>query len=1133
MKSALMSPAGKRMRGCVLVLFVLWWAAICVGAESGTSLAERIQAVMNRPEFAHSTFGIEFYSLDADKVLYQLNSDKLLVAGSTTKLLTEGTVLESLGGDYRFHTRVYRTGPIKKDGTLEGNIVVLASGDPNLSGRIQPDGSLAYEHMDHSYGGPDSKGIGDPLLVITHLAQQIGDKGIKRVKGRVLVDVSLFPEGDRELGTNIVISPIVVNDNVVDVIVSAGDKEGAPVNLQVSPKTAYVQVINQATTGKADSATTLNYVAEKANPDGTRSVTLTGAFPLGKRPEMASYAVPEPSRFAATVLAEALNAKGVKIAVVANGGSADFNALAANYKPENLIAEHVSPPLQEDVKITLKLSQNLHASMGPFLLGALVAHKDKQIDQAGFDVEHDFLQKAKLDLTAASQSDGAGGNAYFTPDFMVRYLAFMATQKDFEDFHRGLPILGRDGTLWDIQVNSQAAGHVQAKTGTYAVGDALNRNTLVTGKGLAGFLQTSAGQHLAFSAYVNMVSVSSGELEGIQKIAGEALGEIAAAAYDAPLSTAAASDTAYDVIIRNGRIIDGSGNPWVSGDVAIRGDRIATIGNVGGAQAKRVIDAKGLVVSPGFIDMLGQSELSLLIDNRSVSKLSQGITTEITGEGASVAPQNPQTIAQLQPQVDQYNLKIDWSSLSDYFARLEKKGTPLNIGTYVGAAQVREAVLGDADRAPNTEELEKMKALVAQAMQEGAFGISTALIYPPGHYAKTDELIELTRVAAQYGGVYASHMRSEGQSEVAAVDEALRIGREAHLPVEIFHLKVIGKPRWGTMPKIVSMIQAARNAGQDVSADMYPYIAGGTALASALPPWVADGGTQKLLERLKDPATRARIKKEMATEHPNWENLYLGSGGASGVLVSGIVNRDRAVNKYDGQTLAQIAADQKKAPLDALFDLVLADQAQTGAIYFIANEDDLRYGLKQPWTSIGLDASELSLDGPLFEPHSHPRAFGSMPRFLGHYVRDEHLLPLEQAIRKITSLPAQREHLRDRGLLKEGYFADITLFDPATIQDKATYEAPTQLSQGVKYVFVNGKLEWEGDHLTGAMAGTVLRGRGYARLVGLRINQSRSGNRPGLHSEPGKPRGASSSCRSGRDGTSPGQCCQYGRVDSR
>jgi len=536
---------------------------------------------------------------------------------------------------------------------------------------------------------------------------------------------------------------------------------------------------------------------------------------------------------------------------------------------------------------------------------------------------------------------------------------------------------------------------------------------------------------------------------------------------------AVSSGADYDVIIRNGRIIDGSGNPWVSGDVAIRGDRIAAVGQLTGAHAKREIDASGFVVSPGFIDMLGQSEFALLIDNRSLSKLSQGITTEITGEGGSIAPQDSQTISQFQPVMDQYHLKIDWESLSDYFAKLEKIGTPINIGTYVGAAQVREAVIGDVDRAPTADELEKMKSLVAEAMQQGAFGLSTSLIYPPGHYAKTEELIELAKVASQYGGIYASHMRSEGQSEVAAVEEALRIGREAHLPVEIFHLKVIGKPRWGTMPKIVGMIQAARDSGQDVSADMYPYVAGGTALASSLPPWVADGGTEKLLERLKDPSVRARIKQEMATEHTDWENLYLGSGGASGVLVSGIVNKD--LKPYDGKTIAEIAKIQKKEPLDALFDLVLADKAQTGALYFIASENDLQYGLKQPWVSIGLDAGELSLDGPLFEPQSHPRAFGSMARFLGHYVRDEHMLPLEQAIRRITSLPAQRERLRDRGLLKPGYFADITIFDASTIVDKATYQHPTELSQGVKYVFVNGQLEYDQGRLTGAKAGIALR----------------------------------------------------------
>lgn len=543
--------------------------------------------------------------------------------------------------------------------------------------------------------------------------------------------------------------------------------------------------------------------------------------------------------------------------------------------------------------------------------------------------------------------------------------------------------------------------------------------------------------------------------------------------------TASAQTGSYDLIIRNGRIMDGSGNPWYSADLAIQGDHIAFIGKLDKASAKREIDASGLAVAPGFIDMLGQSETPLLIDNRALSKLSQGITTEITGEGGSIAPQNAQTLQALAPLVTPYHLIVDWTDLDGYFRRLEANGTPINLGTYVGAAQVREAILGDVNREPTPDELEKMKALVAQTMQQGALGISTALIYPPGHYAKTEELIELAKVASQYGGIYATHMRSEGQSETAAIQEALRIGREAHLPVEIFHLKVSGKTRWGGMAKVVEMIQNARDAGQDVTADMYPYLAGATMLASALPPWVANGGLNKLLERLKDPETRARIKSEMASDHPDWENLYFDSGGASGVMVSSVVNPE--LKQFAGKTIAEIAAAQKKAPLDALFDFVLADNGQTVALYFIASEQDLQYGLKQPWTSIGLDFSEMPLDGPIYQPHTHPRAFGSMPRFLGHYVRDLKLMSLEQGIRKITSLPAQREHLVNRGLLKEGFFADVTIFDPATILDKATYTDPAQLSVGVKYVFVNGQLEFEDGKMTGAMAGRALRRNSVAR----------------------------------------------------
>ena len=1064
-----------------LLLCLILWLSGSLSAQSASTLAERIQKIMSRPEFAHSHFGLEFYSLESGKPVFELNQNKLFVPGSTTKLLTEGTGLELLGPDYRFHTRIYRTGEIKKNGTLEGDLVLVGSGDPDLSNRIQPDGTLAFENDDHSYGGPDSKGLpGDPLMVVREFAQQIAAKGIQRVKGHLLVDATLFPEGDRDPGTGVVISAVVVNDNLVDVIVSPGASEGAPLNLQVSPKTSYVTIINQATTGKAGSKTDINYVSEKLNPDGTRSVTLTGSVPLGSAPQMAAYAVPEPSRYAATLLMEALKEKGVDVSLARPDDHSDFKSLAAHYQPENVVAEHVSPPLKEEVRITLKVSQNLHACMTPFILGAVLAHANKEIDQAGFNLENNFLKNAGLDLTAASQSDGAGGNAFFTPDFMVRYLLYMSKQKNYEDFYRSLPVLGRDGTLAKIQVDSPAAGHVHAKTGTYAVYDALNKNLMVTGKGFAGYMETATGQHLILALYANLVSVPADDPEAAQTVVGQALGEIAAAAYNAPLSSAERSTQAsneYDVLIKNGRLINGSGNPWVSGDVAIRGDRIAAIGNLSGATAKRVVDASGLVVSPGFVDMLGQSEDALLIDNRSLSKLSQGITTEITGEGQSIAPQDALTLAPLQPALEPYHLKVDWTDLNGYFNRLEKSGTPLNIGTYVGAAQIREAVLGDVDRAPTPAELEKMKSLVAQTMNQGAMGISTALIYPPGHYAKTDELIELAKVAGQCGGIYATHMRSEGQTEPQAIQEALRIGREAHLPVEIFHLKVSGQTHWGSMPKLVQTIQAARDAGQDVSADMYPYLAGGTALASSLPPWMADGGTTKLLERLKDPATRRKIKLQMAADHSDWENLYFDSGGAKGVMISGVVNPD--LKKFDGMTIAQVAAAEKKQPLDALFDFILADKAQTGALYFIANEKDLQYGLKQPWTSIGLDANELSLDGPLYDAHSHPRAFGSMPRFLGHYVRDLKLMPLEQGVRKITSLPAQREHLRDRGLLKAGFFADVTVFDPATIKDNATYEKPTELSTGVKYVFVNGELEYEDGHVTGVAAGKPLRGAGW------------------------------------------------------
>jgi N-acyl-D-amino-acid deacylase len=1037
---------------------------------------------MDRPEFAHANFGIEFYALDTGKVVYSLNANKLFVPASTTKTLTEGTVLARLGADYRFHTVIYRTGPLDKKGTLKGDLVLVASGDPNLSNRIQPDGTLSFVDEDHAYGGPAV--AGDPLAVIKELAKAVATKGIRKIEGRVLIDASLFADGGREGGTGVVVSSIVVNDNVIDLLATPGAKAGDPVTLEASPKTRYVSFVNHLTTSAAGASPAIQDPATVTNADGTVTVTLTGTLPLGAHPLTAPYAVPSPTRFAETVLAESLLSAGIQIKSPSKTRPPDFKTLAHLYTSDNQIAEHVSLPLAEEVKVTLKVSQNLHAGMGPSLLGTLVAKDLADPVHAGFKVERAFLEEAKLDLSGISQGDGEGGDwaDLFSPDFIAHYMAYWSTRPDFPVFFKALPILGKDGTLAKIQVNNPGAGHVFAKTGTFGSEDKLNGKMMLNGKGLAGFVITASGQKLAFAAYVNHVTLPP-DPDAAQSVGGQALGEIAAAAYDAPLDTLSRSAVnssgpeTYDILIRNGHIIDGTGNPWYAADVAIQGDRIAAIGNLGDAHAKHEIDAKGQIVSPGFIDMLGQSESALLLDNRSLSKLSQGITSEITGEGGSIAPQNEKTLAPLKPFLDQFKFTVDWTTLDGYFRRLEKQGTPINIGTYVGSAQVREAIIGDDDRAPTPAELTQMESLVEQAMKDGALGVSSALIYPPNIYAKTDELIALAKVASKYGGLYATHMRSEGASEMQALAEAIRIGREANLPVEVFHLKVSGKARWGNMKIVVAAIQAARDSGLDIAASMYPYPAGGTALASALPPWAADGGVQKLLARLKDPEVRARIKKELAGDHPDWENLYYDCGGASGVLLASIEKPE--LKQFEGKTVEDVAKAWKKSPEDALMDFVIADSAQTGALYFMASEEDIKTGLEQRWTSIGLDANEMSLDGPIFEAHTHPRAFGSMPRFLGHYVRDERLMPLETAIRKITSLPAEREHLENRGLLKPGYFADVTIFDAATIIDRATFASPTQLSEGIDYTVVNGQIEYDHGKLTGATAGKVLRGRGW------------------------------------------------------
>jgi len=514
------------------------WTAAGAPAQAprtagGAALGERVRSIIERPEFRHATWGVEFYSLDSGKTVYSLNGDKFFVPGSTTKLLSMGSALGLLGADYRFHTRVYRTGPVKSDGTLDGDLVLVASGDLNLSGRIQKDGTLAFENEDHSYdGSPDTKAVpGDPLLVIRDIAAQVRKHGITRIGGRVLVDATLFPEGERELGTGVVISPIVVNDNLVDVTITPGSAPGSPVSLAVSPATPYVRFVNQAATGSTDSQPHIRWSDDVTNPDGSHTVTVTGTMPAGKPAVLFSYAVPEPSRFAQVALVMALDESGVRAALPPPAAKVDFAKLSASYTDANVVAEHVSPPLSEDVKVTLKVSQNLHASTIPYVLGAVLAREGSA--RAGFAKERDFLRDTLgLDISGASQGDGAGGSAHFTPSFMVRFLAAMAKRADFQKYFTALPVLGRDGTLWNIQTDSPAAGNVHAKTGTFVEEDLLNDGMIVDGKGLAGYMTTADGRRLAFAIYANNVPVSL-EPDAITKVVAQAVGEVAAAGYEA------------------------------------------------------------------------------------------------------------------------------------------------------------------------------------------------------------------------------------------------------------------------------------------------------------------------------------------------------------------------------------------------------------------------------------------------------------------------------------------------------------------------------------------------------------------------------------------------------------------------
>jgi N-acyl-D-amino-acid deacylase len=538
----------------------------------------------------------------------------------------------------------------------------------------------------------------------------------------------------------------------------------------------------------------------------------------------------------------------------------------------------------------------------------------------------------------------------------------------------------------------------------------------------------------------------------------------------------------YDFLISGGRIVDGTGAPWVSGDIAVSGDRIVAIGNLSKASAKKRIDATGLVVSPGFIDVQGQSEFNVLIDNRAASKITQGVTTEVTGEGSSIAPLNER----LRKQPDFYandeaaqkfGVTLDWASLGEYFKHLERTKSAINLGTFVGAGGVRNYVMGSVNRAASAAELEQMRRLVSDAMKDGAFGISTALEYVPDTFASTDEIVELAKVACQYGGVYFTHQRSESDAIFTSLDEVFAISERAKISATIWHLKAAYYENWGKMPDVLRRIEAARARGIDVAASVYPYTRASNALISAFPPWAIEGSVEQMTARLKDPAQRERIKKEMEEPSTKWENEWRGSGGASGVMLVGIMNPE--LSKYEGMTMDEVGRRMGKDPRDAAMDIAIADGGHTGQIISVMDEADVRVAVSNPMVTYGSDSMAQAEDGPLSKFKAHPRAFGTFPRILGLYVREQNTMLMEEAVRKMTSLAASRVGLRDRGLLRPGTYADITVFDAQTIKDKATFQDPMHYSVGVKYVFVNGRpVIWNGD-MTEERPGRPLRGPGY------------------------------------------------------
>jgi dihydroorotase/N-acyl-D-amino-acid deacylase len=531
----------------------------------------------------------------------------------------------------------------------------------------------------------------------------------------------------------------------------------------------------------------------------------------------------------------------------------------------------------------------------------------------------------------------------------------------------------------------------------------------------------------------------------------------------------------YDLVFSGGLVVDGTGAPAVKADVAVRGAQIALVGDLSDAKADRVIDATGLVVAPGFIDMMGQSEYHVLVDGRAASKITQGITTEVTGEGTSIAPLNARMIEDSREVYRRYGVRPRFTTLSGYFREFARRGSTINLATFVGAGGVRNLVIGRENRAPTPAELKAMEAAVEQAMKDGALGLSSALIYVPDNFATTEEIIALAKVAARYGGSYATHQRDEGDDIDKSLDEVFRIAREAKIPAEIHHLKVAGKPNWGRMPAVLKRIEAERAKGLEISANQYPWTASSNALDASLPVWAREDSATKLVERLKDPETRARVRKDFLLDYPDWPD------GASRILITSVGNSELA--KHEGRTIAEIAQEQGKEPLDALMDLVIADHANTVRVSFSMSEDDVRAALKHPLVAFCTDSPAVAEDGILSRHRSHPRAWGSATRILGHYVREQKLLALEEAVRKMTSLPASRMKLADRGVLRRGMAADVVAFDPATVRERSTYADPTHYSEGIRYVAVNGRLVVDGGKITKARPGRILRGPGYGRDV--------------------------------------------------